>query len=64
MDSINMITKSNLGSTTESQRQLQIEDDQKNLNTSNDMSKPQNFIYSEIHSRNNDQDSVLGSIRS
>lgn len=40
MDSINMITKSNLGSTTESQRQLQIEDDQKNLNTSNDMSKP------------------------
>ena len=57
MDSINMITKSNLGSVTESHAKLQIDSDSKPEKTFKIESlKPNShqFIYSEVQSQNED----------
>lgn len=65
MDSINMITKSNLSSDNNSHNQLQIKNDvntEKSFNV--ESFQKDNIIHSELQSQRDDQDSVLGSIKS
>ena len=65
MDSINMITKSNLGSDQASQNHLQIQNDGNTDQTNSEISfQKGNIIHSDLQSRDGDQESVLGSIRS